>query len=179
MHADHWHFDTKGKWQKSRDGAANDFGGGHAHCGMSIYLGGTLPEEYHGRLMTLNFHGRRMNQELLHRDGSGYVGKHGPDMLIASDPFFRGMEVSYGPDGNLVVLDWSDTGECHESTGVHRTSGRIYSVRNRSSKSEKIEPVPGSDLRSLSSVELALLMQHRNEWYVRQARLFFQNVRPA
>ena len=23
-------------------------------------------------------------------------------------------------------LDWSDTGECHDHTGVHRTSGRIY-----------------------------------------------------
>lgn len=28
----------------------------------------------------------------------------------------------------MMVIDWSDTGECHEQTGVHRTSGRIYKV---------------------------------------------------
>ena len=128
MHADHWHFDTTGKWNESRDGAANDFGGGHAHCGMSIYLGGRWPSKYRGRLFTLNFHGRRANQEILQRQGSGYVGKHGKDMLMAKDPFFRGMEIGYGPDGNMFVLDWSDTGECHEATGVHRTSGRVYRV---------------------------------------------------
>jgi len=26
------------------------------------------------------------------------------------------------------VLDWSDTGECHDYTGVHRTSGRVYKI---------------------------------------------------
>ena len=36
------------------------------------------------------------------------------------------MEVSVGPDGAIYGLDWSDTGECHDHTGVHRTSGRIY-----------------------------------------------------
>ena len=170
MHADHWHFDKTGSWTKSRDGAANDFGGGHAHCGMSIYLGGHWPEKYHGRLFTLNFHGRRANQEILERQGSGYVAKHAPDTLIASDPFFRGMEISYGPNGNMFVLDWSDTGECHESTGVHRTSGRIYSMRYKDdskSATEKIAP----DLRSRTSVQLVELMEHPNEWFTRQARI--------
>ncbi|MEM9827367.1 MAG: c-type cytochrome, partial [Planctomycetota bacterium] len=35
-----------------------------------------------------------------------------------------------GPDGNVFVLDWSDTGECHEHDGVHRTSGRIYKIKH-------------------------------------------------
>jgi len=39
-----------------------------------------------------------------------------------------GDELSYGPDGGVFVLDWSDTGECHEYSGVHRTSGRIYKI---------------------------------------------------
>ena len=174
MHADHWHFDKTGSWMKSRDGAANDFGGGHAHCGMSIYLGGLWPQEYHGRLFTLNFHGRRANQEILERQGSGYVAKHAPDTLIASDPFFRGMEISYGPDGNMFVIDWSDTGECHESTGVHRTSGRIYSVRYKNDSEEnglKSSTETTTDLRSRTSVQLVELMKHPNEWFTRQARI--------
>jgi len=171
MHADHWHFDTKGKWTDSRDGAANDFGGGHAHCGMSIYLGGLWPEEYRGRLFTLNFHGRRANQELLVRQGSGYVGEHGPDTLIAADPFFRGMEIGYGPDGNMFVLDWSDTGECHESTGVHRTSGRIYRLSYQPSTETAFNKLPPEDLNAMTSLELAQLMKHKNVWFVRQARV--------
>jgi len=128
MHADHWHFDTTGDWTKSRDGAANAYGGGHAHCGLLFYRGKNWPEAYRGKALTLNFHGRRINVERVEPEGSGYVARHEPDFAIWKDPFFRGIDLSEGPDGAVYVLDWSDTGECHENTGVHRTSGRIYRI---------------------------------------------------
>lgn len=166
MHADHWHFDTRGGWQKSRDGAADDLGGGHAHSGMMIYLGDNWPAEYRDRLFTWNFHGRRANQEILVREGSGYVARHGADLLASPDPFFRGIELAYGPDGSVLGIDWSDTGECHESTGVHRTSGRIFHVAHGRPAAR-----PATDLRGMSCVELAGLVTHANEWFPRQARL--------
>ena len=166
QHADHWHFDTASDWTKSRDGAADALGGGHAHIGMMIYQGDNWPAEYRGRLFTLNMHGRRVNQEILERKGSGYVGKHGPDFLIATDKWFRGMELTYGPDGGVYVADWSDTGECHDSTGVHRTSGRIYKITYGEPKRPAI-----TDLTKLSVPELVGLHTHANEWFVRQARL--------
>lgn len=126
--ADHSHFDTRGNWSDGRGGKANDFGGGHAHIGMMIYQADHWPEQYRDKLFTLNMHGQRANVERLERQGAGYIGRHEPDFLIATDPFFRGLEISTGPDGNVFVVDWSDTGECHEQTGVHRTSGRIYKV---------------------------------------------------
>ena len=128
QHADHYHFDTGKGWTNSRDGKANEFGGGHAHIGCMIYLGDNWPAEYRGKLFTLNMHGRRVNVDRLDRHGSGYVGKHEPDMIFVGDPWFRGIDLTYGPDGGVFILDWSDTGECHDSTGVHRTSGRIYKV---------------------------------------------------
>ncbi|HEY6227557.1 MAG TPA: PVC-type heme-binding CxxCH protein, partial [Verrucomicrobiae bacterium] len=166
QHADHWHFDTAIGWQKSRDIGAPDLGGGHAHVGMMIYQGDNWPDEYRGHLFTLNLHGRRMNQEILERSGSGYVGKHGADFFIAGDPWFRGMEVSYGPDGGVFVLDWSDTGDCHDYSGVHRTSGRIYKITYGTPKHSTI-----GDLRLLSAEDLVKLHTHRNEWFSRQARL--------
>ncbi len=166
QHADHWHFDTANGWQKSRDGAANDLGGGHAHVGMMIYQGDNWPADYRGRLFTLNLHGRRANQEILERHGSGYIAKHAPDFFIAGDPWFRGMELSYGPDGGVFVLDWSDTGECHEYSGVHRTSGRIYKITYGEPKRSG-----NGDLAKLSASELVQLHTHPNEWFVRQARL--------
>jgi len=182
QHADHWHFDTASDWTKSRDGAADAFGGGHAHIGMMIYQGDDWPAEYRGQLFTLNMHGRRANQEILERRGSGYVGKHGPDFLRATDNWFRGMELTYGPDGGVYVADWSDTGECHDSTGVHRTSGRIYkithggnegSVRGSASLTGDVavKARRPADLTTLSVHELVLLHTHANEWFPRQARL--------
>ncbi len=128
MIADHYHFDTKGNWSDSRGGKANDLGGGHAHIGMLIYHGTTWPPQYHGKMMTVNMHGMRINVERLDRTATGYAGKHEPDLMISKDPFFRGVELSVGPDRNVYLLDWSDTGECHEHTGVHRNSGRIYKI---------------------------------------------------
>lgn len=128
MIADHYHFDTRYSAADSRDGRANDLGGGHAHIGAMIYQGGHWPNEYQGRLLTLNMHGLRANVERLERHGSGYVGRHAPDFFVSRDPFFRGIDLSTGPDGNVFVIDWSDTGECHEYTGVHRLSGRVFKI---------------------------------------------------
>jgi putative membrane-bound dehydrogenase-like protein len=165
QHADHYHFDTTQDWSKSRDGAANSLGGGHAHVGMTIYQGDNWPPEYRGRLFTLNLHGRRANQEVLQRHGSGYIGRHAEDLFVVADPFFRGLELSDAPDGSVMVLDWSDTGECHEATGVHRRSGRIYKLTHG-----HVSPLPQFDLRGVSSGELVELHRHPNEWFVRQAR---------
>ena len=126
--ADHWHFDTTGKWSETRGGKANEYGGGHAHIGAMIYQGSQWPREYHNRLFTLNMHGLRTNVERLEREGAGYVGHHQADVFLSADRWFRGMDLSTGPDGAAYVIDWSDTGECHEHTGVHRTSGRVFRI---------------------------------------------------
>jgi len=151
--ADHYHYDRSGKWSDSRDGKANSLGGGHAHIGMMIYQADQWPDQYYNKLFTLNMHGRRANVERLERNGSGYVGKHEPDVFLTDDPWFRGIEISTGPDGSGFILDWSDTGECHESTGVHRTSGRIFRISyGEAKKPEKPfawrRPLPGPDMNS-------------------------------
>ena len=173
MHADHWHFDVGGGWQNSRDGAANALGGGHAHSGAMIYLGDDWPEALRGDLFTWNFHGRRVNRERLERRGSGYVARHGSDLLLAEDPFFRGIDLGYGPDGAVFALDWSDTGECHEATGVHRSSGRIYCISAAALPAAEGRRATATrpDLARRTAVELAAAVTHPNEWHVRQARL--------
>ncbi|QDV24100.1 PVC-type heme-binding CxxCH protein [Aureliella helgolandensis] len=170
MHADHWHFDTGKSWTQSRDGAANDFGGGHAHIGMLIYQEETWPQEFQGDLFTINMHGRRWNREHLQPQGSGYVGVHAADMVFSDDPWFRGMDIKSLPDGNVLLIDWSDTGECHDSTGVHRTSGRIFKISHESPEGAqalgpRLEPLRSSDL-----LELARLQVEGSTWQSRRAR---------
>ncbi|EMB17337.1 PVC-type heme-binding CxxCH protein [Rhodopirellula europaea] len=172
QHADHYHFDTSGKWQDSRDGAANDYGGGHAHVGMMIYQESTWPTEYQDDLYTLNFHGRRANRERLEPHGTGYVGKHEKDFFLSGDVWFRGMEMSAGPDGNVVVLDWADLGECHEHSGVHRSSGRIFQIRyeagtpdNAAERLAKLNQ-PGINVEQTVAFQLA-----GDRWFSHQSRL--------
>ncbi|MCB1278971.1 PVC-type heme-binding CxxCH protein [Prosthecobacter sp.] len=162
--ADHYHYDRTGAWSESRGGKANHLGGGHAHIGMMIYQADQWPEYYRNKLFTLNMHGRRTNVERLERNGSGYVGKHEPDIFLSDDPWFRGIEISTGPDGSGFILDWSDTGECHESNGVHRTSGRIFRVSyGEPKKPEKPfawrKPWPKADLNSSDEHARALAIR--------------------
>lgn len=167
-HADHWHFDTGKGWKDSRDGAANDYGGGHAHVGMMIYQEPAWPQEYQQRLMTINMHGRRVNVERLDTQGSGYVGRHEPDVFLSDDTWFRGMDLLPLPDGNVLLLDWSDTGECHESTGVHRTSGRIFKlIFDGAINRETV--VQESALRD-DPLTWAELQRTIGEWQARRAR---------
>lgn len=130
--ADHFHWDASGeKWNDIRKGVTSktdQLGGGHAHVGMLIYQGGLWPEKYHGAVLTCNLHGNRINMDTLERLGCGYVGKHAPDFMKAKDKWFRGIDLLTGPDGNVFVADWSDSGECHDNDGVHRSSGRIYKI---------------------------------------------------
>lgn len=130
--ADHYHWDRGSeKWSDIREGISDktsELGGGHAHMGCLIYQGGVWPKEYHGKLFACNLHGRRINMDILEREGNGYVGKHGKDFLMMKDPWFRGLDLITGTDGQVWMNDWSDTGECHDNDGIHRSSGRIYRI---------------------------------------------------
>jgi len=165
MHADHWHFDTTKNWQDSRDGRASDFGGGHAHVGMMIYQADQWPEDYRGKLFTLNLHGRRANVERLERVGSGFVGRHEDDRFFSGNTWFRGIDIRGGPDGSAYILDWSDTGECHSHGGVHRTSGRIYRISYGAPNAADF-----SDLSELTPDGIERLLRHPNVWFERQLR---------
>lgn len=166
QHADHFHFDTGLGWRSARTGVINNVGGGHAHEGLMIYQGSNWPATFRNQIYTLNFHGRRINQDLLERQGSGYVAKHAPDMAVFGDPWFRGIDMVSGPEGAAYILDWSDTGECHEHEGVHRTSGRIYRISYRGA--QPVSPSP-AELFSLQSTDLVKLLAHENIWHSRTA----------
>ena len=174
---DHLHWGG-GNWQSSRvtDQHHDDAGGGHAHCGGMIYLGDNWPQEYRGTFFTGNLHGNRINNDRLVPSGSSYVGVHGEDFLFAHDDWFRSMSQKYGPDGGVFVSDWHDFGECHDTDGSHRSSGRIYKVTFGTPR-QRLPRIEGA-----AAVELAKLHTHANEWIVRHARRRLQELarrRPA
>jgi putative membrane-bound dehydrogenase-like protein len=167
----HWVGDYGPHAGNNRSGA---MGGGHAHAGAMIYLGGSWPAEYRNRIFMNNIHGARTNTDILERHGSGYIGHHGPDFLLAHDSWSQMINMRYGPDGSVHFIDWYDKNQCHSpNPDVHEKSlGRIYKVSHRNDRWERV------DLQELSSRELVELQLHENDWYVRHARRILQERGP-
>lgn len=163
--ADHRHFISD---HNVRDGLGtpeeDTAGGGHAHCGTMIYLGDNWPAEYRGQVFMNNIHGKRINCDILHRKGSGYTASHGKDLMRNRDSWFMGVTLTYGPDGGVYVIDWSDTGECHSTKNTQRGTGRIYKITYDTPKKPNIE------WSKLNLSQLTNLLTDENEWIVRHAR---------
>ena len=164
--ADHKHW-VGSDWTESRGGKAEQvvLGGGHAHSGCMVYLGGAFPPEYRGRIFMNNIHGDRVNVDVPAARGSGFAASHAGDFLVSGDPWFQGLQLKYGPDGSVYLTDWYDTGECH-TRRPHEKSGRIYRISYNAAR-----PAPSPvDLKRLSDGELVALLRHPNEWHARRAR---------
>ncbi|MDA1264865.1 MAG: FG-GAP-like repeat-containing protein, partial [Planctomycetota bacterium] len=162
--ADHLHY--VGSTPHSGNGRSDGAGGGHAHCGAMVYLGDAWPERYRDTLFLFNIHGNRMNNEVLVPSRSGYVGLHGEDLLLANDQWFRGINMRYGPDGQVYLIDWYDKQACHYVAEDiwNRTNGRLYRVRYGAGRGASV------DLGAMDEGQLIELQDHANDWYVRTAR---------
>jgi putative membrane-bound dehydrogenase-like protein len=166
--ADHLHY--LGANPHGGNNRSDSAGGGHAHCGTMIYLGAAWPANYRNQMFMGNIHGRRLNMDLLRPKGSGYVASHGPDFLLANDAWARFINLRYGPDGNVYLIDWYDQQACH-TPNVNiwdRSNGRIYKIGYRGTKPVHV------DLRKCSDEELVQYQLHPNDWYVRHSRRILQ-----
>jgi len=98
----------------------SDAGGGHAHCGAMIYLGDNWPDRYRNQIFFNNVHGNRVNMDRLVRDASGYIGKHGDDLLLANDRWFRGINLRTGLRTDKTCLAQKRLVRSHISTHSSR-----------------------------------------------------------
>lgn len=162
--ADHLHY--AGELTHTRQGTPEEdaAGGGHAHSGTMVYLGDNWPEQYRNTIFMNNIHGKRVNNDLLQRVGSGYVASHAPDILRSQDPAHMGITLAYGPDGGVYVSDWNHIGDCHSRKNTLRETGRIFKMTYGS------PPQVEANVAGQSSAELVELQRHRNDWWVRHAR---------
>ena len=159
----HW---TGGQWNNADRDRSDAIGGGHAHSGACIYLGGSWPDRYRGRLFMNNIHGARINEDRLTPEGSGYVGDGEPDFLFANDSWSQFISLQVGPDGQMVLIDWYDRNQCHHRDDqVHdRGNGRIFKVIYGRAAAVKV------NLANEPDAKLVDLLGHDNDWFVRHAR---------
>jgi len=172
--ADHLHY--LGASPHGGNSRSDSAGGGHAHAGAMIYLGGRWPEEYRNRIFMNNIHGQRLNTDILKPRGSGMVGSHGPDFLLTGDRASQILNLCSGPDGNVWMIDWYDMQACHtrKIEDHDRSNGRIYKISYGQNESG-----PVVDLQNRSDRELAELVLHQNDWFVRHGRRMLQERRAA
>ncbi|MAF67239.1 MAG: dehydrogenase [Planctomycetes bacterium] len=175
--ADHLHYAGNirdhawwGREEPEHGRGTKEAGGGHAHCGAMIYLGGSFPDRFDGTIFFSNIHGNRFNNDRTERSGSGFVGRHGEDFLLANDEWFRGIGLETGPDGAVYFIDWYDEAACHR-TDIERwdrTNGRLYRVRYG-----ELTPRPAA-VATLDDAGLLEALRDENEWFSRQARRVWQ-----
>ncbi len=122
-------------------------GGGHAHSGCMIYLGGSWPAKYRNQIFMNNIHGARLNQDQLEPKGSGYVGDRAPDFLLTNDQASQIVYFRSGPDGQLYMIDWYDLNQCHRTEReVHDASnGRVFRVVYNDAKPVVVDMATKSD----------------------------------
>ena len=146
-------------------------GGGHAHAGAMIYLGGSSwPAEYRNVIFMNNINGALLNNDLLTRKGSGYVASHKNDFLAMNDTWSQWLNLKYDPSGSVFAIDWYDKNQCHSTNpDVHdKTMGRIFKISHKKDSFIQVNLYKASDM------ELVNYQLHENEWFVRTSRTILQ-----
>lgn len=176
--ADHKHYEGSTRdhaWWSGRERPVADpgtdrAGGGHAHCGTLVYKGETFPPEYRNAMLFCNIHGNRVNHDRLEAHGSGYIGRHAPDLVKANDPWFRGVALRQGPAGEVYFIDWYDKNACHRTKPEvwDRTNGRLYRLAYGEHKHKAVA------LDTASDEELAEAQASRDAFLTTHGRRVLQ-----
>ncbi len=171
--ADHLHWEGDTPWQGNNKSAGA--GGGHAHAGMLMYKGGAFPDSWRDQFFMGNIHGNRINHDIPEAKGSGFVGHHGPDLLLMNDSWARIVDLQSGPDGGIYFNDWYDRQACHnlDQNIWDRTNGRIYKLTPSDAKNA--EPV---NVGAMTDEQLVQEQLNKNDWFVRTARRILQERGP-
>jgi putative membrane-bound dehydrogenase-like protein len=142
-----------------------------AHGGARFYLADAFPEPYNKRnyLFMCNIHEHAVLTDYMVPKGSSFIGKHGDDFMPVNDLAWVGFSIEIGPEGGVYVLDWHDTDICGNAINFPN-SGRIYRIT-----ADSATPLTPPNLRDMSTLELAKLQTHDNDWYVRQARVLLHS----
>jgi putative membrane-bound dehydrogenase-like protein len=139
---------------------------GWAHAGTLVLQGDVIPEEYRGSVLMGSIHGCCVKRDILSAHGSTFVAKHGPDFLSSADKNFRPINLRWGPDGSIYLIDWHDQNPCHQAApdSWDMTHGRIYKIQRKGAKND-----PAPDLAKKTNKELAELLKNNDPWTYRTA----------
>lgn len=111
--------------------------GSTAICGPIIIRDTSWPAELQGHILVGNVMTSRLNRDRIEWRGSSSKGHELPDFLTSEDPWFRPVDLQWGPDGALYIADFYNRIIGHYEVplthpGRDRARGRIWRVVYRS-----------------------------------------------
>lgn len=119
-----------------------EFGEFTSACGMTQYWGGAFPPQFNGVSFVNEPVHNLVHRDVLRDSGSTFVAsraRDGVEFLASTDPWFRPVNLTVGPDGALYLLDyyreviehpeWTST-SVQTSQNLYNGSdrGRIYRI---------------------------------------------------
>ena len=164
-----------------------------AACGVTLYRGGALPDEYSNNIFVCEPPGNLVHRRILEPEGAIFRSRRaraGVEFMASPDDWFRPVNLTIGPDGALYVVDMYRAVVEHPHwlpdelsrklpLNAGNDRGRIYRVvqansTNASENKGHEHLVPGG-LRSRSTTELVHLLANSNAWWRETAaRLLYE-----
>lgn len=114
-------------------------------CGIEIISSSAFPEEAQGNVLFNTFIGfQGVREHIIRPAGSGIEADEIAPLFQSRDPNFRPVDLKFGPDGALYVVDWYDAVIQHGEQNFRDprrdfTKGRIWRITHRDKPT--MEPV--------------------------------------
>ena len=144
-----------------------------AACGVSVYRGDALGNEFAGSLFTCEPTAGLIARFVIESDGASFRtrrGQAGKEFLASDDEWFRPVNTCTGPDGSLYVVDmyrrfidgarfFPDDYAATNDMAAGRDRGRIYRIVAKGKSQRTVAALPEK------GTELVALLSHPNGWH--------------
>ena len=114
---------------------------GWAHAGLISLDAPHLPEKYRNSVIFGSIHGCSVKQNVLKPNGSTFRASKAEDFLVSGDKNFRPINMKWGPNGDIYLIDWHDQNPCHQAKpdDWDYERGRVYRIQLKGTQPKKAE----------------------------------------
>jgi putative membrane-bound dehydrogenase-like protein len=152
--------------------------------GSTVYNGDAMPKEFYGNIFTADVSGNLVHRDILSPSETSPVlvakrpeNEKDREFIYSTDPWFRPVTFSVGPDGYLYILDYyrqhietpvsiPDDLKADMDFMAGSDMGRIYRVLPDNSTYKNVSV----NLKDASSIKLLDYLSHTNGWFRTQAQ---------